>query len=190
MTSFSRGDVVVVDLGIAAKVRPCVVVSVSKPDSQRSMDADGKQLAFNDDFEDKGFGPNTHHADSYLAATLPADGTYFIQITDTQGQGGPEFAYRLRISEPRPDFALRVVPSSISLRTGMSAPLTVFALRRDGFTNAINLKLKDAPEGFSLSGARVLENQDKAQFTLKAPPQRGCARATGEPARPTQVGVA
>ncbi|HAO80368.1 MAG TPA: hypothetical protein DCQ92_15645 [Verrucomicrobia subdivision 3 bacterium] len=137
----------------------------------RLTDADGKQLAFNDDFEDKGSGLNTHHADSYLTATLPADGIYFVHLSDTQGQGGPEFAYRLRISEPQPDFALRAVPSSISLRAGMSAPVTIFALRRDGFTNAINLELKDAPAGFSLSAARIAENQDKAQFTLKAPPQ-------------------
>ena len=137
----------------------------------RLTDANGKQLAFNDDFEDKGSGLNTHHADSYLTATLPADGFYFIHLTDTQGQGGPEFAYRLRISEPQPDFALRVVPSSVSLRAGMSAPVTVFALRRDGFTNAINLELKDAPPGFSLSGARIAEGQDKVQFTVKAPAQ-------------------
>ena len=37
MTSFSRGDVVIVDLGMMAKVRPCVVVSVSNSDSQRNM---------------------------------------------------------------------------------------------------------------------------------------------------------
>jgi mRNA interferase MazF len=37
MTDFKRGDVVLVDLGMAAKVRPCVVVSISKPDSKRSM---------------------------------------------------------------------------------------------------------------------------------------------------------
>ena len=37
MTNYNRGDVVIVDLGMAAKVRPCVVVSVSKPDSQRNM---------------------------------------------------------------------------------------------------------------------------------------------------------
>ena len=37
MTSFSRGDVVVVDLGMTAKVRPCVVVSVNQPDRQRNM---------------------------------------------------------------------------------------------------------------------------------------------------------
>ena len=36
MTSFSRGDVIV-NLGMAAKIRPCVVVSVNKPDSQRNM---------------------------------------------------------------------------------------------------------------------------------------------------------
>ena len=33
-------------------------------------DAAGRQLAFNDDYEDKGAGLNTHHADSLLAATL------------------------------------------------------------------------------------------------------------------------
>ena len=37
MTKFDRGDVVIVDLGLAAKVRPCVVVSVRRPDAQRSM---------------------------------------------------------------------------------------------------------------------------------------------------------
>ena len=137
----------------------------------RLTDSVGKQLAFNDDFEDKGSGLNTHHADSYLTATLPADGTYYIHLTDTQGKGGPDFAYRLRVSEPQPDFALRVVPSSLTLRAGMSGPLTVFALRRDGFTNAIALALKDAPEGFSLSGARLAAGQDKAQFTMKAPSQ-------------------
>jgi mRNA interferase MazF len=37
MTSFNRGDVVIVDLGMVAKSRPCVVVSVSNSDSQRNM---------------------------------------------------------------------------------------------------------------------------------------------------------
>jgi mRNA interferase MazF len=37
MTNFNRGDVVVVDLGMAAKVRPCVVVSVAKSDQPRNM---------------------------------------------------------------------------------------------------------------------------------------------------------
>ena len=134
-------------------------------------DAAGRQLAFNDDYEDKGEGLETSHADSYLTATLPADGVFFIYVGDTQRQGGSDYAYRLRISEPRPDFALRVVPSSLNVRAGMSVPVTVYALRKDGFTNAINLDLKDAPPGFALNGAQVSGNQDKAEFTLKAPTQ-------------------
>ena len=37
MANFKRGDVVLVDLGMIAKVRPCVVVSIAKPDSERNM---------------------------------------------------------------------------------------------------------------------------------------------------------
>ena len=37
MTNFSRGDVVLVDMGMTAKVRPCVVVSVNTPERQRNM---------------------------------------------------------------------------------------------------------------------------------------------------------
>src|SRR5260370_3408475 len=37
MTGFKRGDVVLVDLGMQAKVRPCVVVSIPNPDRQRNM---------------------------------------------------------------------------------------------------------------------------------------------------------
>ena len=37
MTKFDRGDVVIVDLGMLAKTRPCVVVSIRQPDQERNM---------------------------------------------------------------------------------------------------------------------------------------------------------
>lgn len=37
MTNLKRGDIVLVDLGYVAKVRPCVVVSIPNADSQRNM---------------------------------------------------------------------------------------------------------------------------------------------------------
>lgn len=131
-------------------------------------DATGRQLAFNDDLEDKGSGLTTHHADSYLRATLPSDGVYYIHLGDAQRKGGEEYAYRLHISPPRPDFELRAVPSSINARAGVSAPFTVFALRKDGFTNEITLELKDAPNGFKLDGGVIPANQDRIQLTLTA----------------------
>jgi hypothetical protein len=135
----------------------------------RLTDGAGKQIAINDDHEDKASGLNTHHADSYLRATLPADGTYFVHLGDTQGKGGPEYAYRLRLGAPQPDFALRLVPSAVNLRAGSSATVTVFALRQDGFTNAITLALNDPPRGFVLGGAIIPENQDQIRLTITSP---------------------
>jgi hypothetical protein len=135
----------------------------------RLTDAAGRQLAVNDDFEDKGSGLNTHHADSYLMMTLPAEGDYFLQISDAQGKGGPQQAYRLRLSPPRPDFVLRVTPSALSFRARSTATAQVQVLRRDGFTNAIALTLKDAPLGVRLSGGNIPAGQDAVEITLKAP---------------------
>lgn len=132
-------------------------------------DAKGGQLAVNDDHEDKGAGLTTHHADPYLRATLPADGTYYLYLSDMQHQGGPEFAYRLRISPPRPDFDLRVVPSSVTARSTRTVPITVYVLRRDGFSGEIALALKDAPEGFGLGGGTVPAGEDRVQLTVTVP---------------------
>jgi hypothetical protein len=133
-------------------------------------DAAGKQLAFNDDYEDKGSGLNTHHADSYFSTVLPTNGTYYLWLGDAQHKGGPEYSYCLRLSTPQPDFALRVVPSSLNVRAGGSLPLTVYALRKDGFTNQITLVLDGAPDGFKLTGGSIPAGQNMVQVTLTAPP--------------------
>jgi hypothetical protein len=118
-------------------------------------DANGKLLAFNDDHQDPEAGANTHDADSYLMAKLPADGTYYVHLGDTARHGGDEYAYRLRISAPRPDFALRVVPTSFSLRSKGKGGVRVLAVRKDGFTGPIKLDLKDPPKGFSSRSGAV-----------------------------------
>jgi hypothetical protein len=136
----------------------------------RLTDATGRQLALNDDCEDEGAGLETHHADSRILATLPSNGAYYLYLGDVQQQGGPEYAYRLRISAPRADFELRVTPSAINTNGGMTVPLTVHALRKDGFSGEIRLALRDAPRGFVLSGAVVPAGQDRIRITLTAPP--------------------
>lgn len=133
------------------------------------LDASGQQLAINDDLEDKASGLNTHHADSYVRFKLPAAGKYFIHLGDTQHQGGAEFGYRLRLSAPRPDFELRAVPASLSVRPGGTVSFRVVALRKDGCTNDIMVALKDAPAGFKLSGGRIGVSTNEAKLTLTAP---------------------
>ncbi len=132
-------------------------------------DAKGQRLSSNDDFQDKGAGLITHQADSLLQFTLPGAGTYFVSVSDTQNHGGEAYGYRLRLSAPQPDFKLRVVPSSINARPGMTVPLTVYALRRDGYEGQIDLRLVAMPSGFSISGGRIPAQQDKVQISLSVP---------------------
>lgn len=133
----------------------------------RITDAAGAVLALNDDTEDLGSGINTHHADSVVRVKLPAKGTYYVHLNDTQHKGGDAYVYRLRISEPQPDFALRVVPSRAVMRGKESAGLTVYAIRKDGFTGTIKLDVKDPASGFMLQGPPLVGTQCVARVTLK-----------------------
>jgi hypothetical protein len=132
-------------------------------------DAHGKQLAFNDDFEDKGAAFLTHQADSRLIYRFPEKGAYYLQLADTEQNGGPDFAYRLRISSPRPDFEVRIAPSSINLRPGRTIPIDVLLLRRDGFSGAVTLRIKDGPPGLVLGGGAIPAEADTVRVTLTGP---------------------
>jgi hypothetical protein len=135
----------------------------------RLMDASGKVLAWNDDHEDKASGLMTHHADSWLKAKLPEKGIYYLQVFDAQRQGGKDFTYQLRVGAPRPDFELRVTPSTINMRLDQVAPLTVHAIRKDGFDGPIDLALQGAPDGFALTGAKIPAGRGSVRVTLSAP---------------------
>ena len=129
--------------------------------------ADGKVIALNDDHYDVGSGLNTNHADSYLMVKLPADGRYFIHIGDTTRHAGKEYAYRLRISQPQPDFALRLIPSRVDIPSKASAAVTVFAIRKDGFDGPIKLSFKDLPKGLESPGATLAAKQEVVGLALK-----------------------
>ncbi len=142
----------------------------------RLTDVSGNVLEWNDDYVLKDtdlhknmMGLFTHHADSYLMAELPQDGTYYVHLADSQNHGGEAYGYRLRITAPRPDFALRVTPSSHSVRAGGIIPIYVHALRKDEFDGEIKVVLKDAPTGFKLNGGRIPAGRDHVRMTLTAP---------------------
>jgi hypothetical protein len=151
----------------------------------RLTDASGRMVAWNDDHDDKAVGLLTDQADSYLSARLPHDGAYYVQLSDAQHHGGDEYAYRLRVGPPRPDFALCVTPSAINVPIRGVALLRIHAFRRDGFDGDIEVGLKDARTGFVLSGGRIPRGRESVQMTLAAPPEPpGRPGRPGRPARP------
>lgn len=136
----------------------------------RLTDKSGRVLEWNDDLKELNTGLLTHQADSYLRARLPENGVYYLHLSDSQQQGGEAYGYRLRISSPQPDFALRVTPSSINVPAGRAVPINMHVLRKDGFDGEIEVVLKDAPAGFTLSGGRIPAGCDCIRMTLTAPP--------------------
>lgn len=135
------------------------------------MDGHGQNVATNDDVKDKAEGFLTHQADSALSAVLPADGPYTVVIYDTQGGGGNEYAYRLRMGSPMPDFELRVTPAAVVLPQNGSALVTVYAIRRDGFDGEIRLNLADPASGLTLDAGVIPAGVEKITTTLSASSQ-------------------
>lgn len=142
----------------------------------RLTDADGEVIAWNDDFVIKEnhlhidhTGLTTHHADAYLSATFPRNGDYFLQLSDAQGDGSDQHAYRLRVSPPQPDFDLRVTPSGIAGGRHANVPVTVHVLRQDGLDAPIDLELLDAPRGARLIGGGISRGATTARLTLVMP---------------------
>ena len=157
-------------------------------DSKLSLlDHRGSTLVHNDDFMEKdghlhtGRGLITHHADSYLRATLPEDGPYFLVIGDSQAHGGSAYAYRLRLSAPEPRFRALVTPSAIVARAGGHTPLSFHVDRQDGFEGAVDIELVDAPGGYRLQAARIPAGCDHVRATLVVPRGRGKATAADGP---------
>ncbi|MCA9052820.1 MAG: hypothetical protein KDA75_03240 [Planctomycetaceae bacterium] len=129
----------------------------------------GNEIAFNDDLEDRSQALTTHHADSHLTVNLPRNGVYFIQLTDAQRAGGSDFVYRMQVTVPRPDYELRITPATIIARPGAITPITVHALRTDGFSDEIQLSLINPPNGFQLDGGIIPAGADQVQCTLRTP---------------------
>ncbi len=133
-------------------------------------DSRGKILATHDDLTNVFTGLLTDPCDSALNTRLPADDTYEVRVRDTRGKGGPDFHYRLRISEPRPDFELWVTPSTLSIPLGGTVRANVHVRRLDGFTGPIALQLDNPPLGIGCDGGNIPSNATENVITLSCWP--------------------
>ncbi|HVF86951.1 MAG TPA: PPC domain-containing protein [Pyrinomonadaceae bacterium] len=123
--------------------------------------------------------------DSYINFTAPADGAYFVRLTDVRGGvGGDNFAYRLTLAERSPDYTLTVNPGSPNVPLGGSVHLTVTANRIDGFDGAIDVKLENLPKGLTATTGKILPGHFTTVLTISCPADLvNAARLSGSPLR-------
>lgn len=109
-------------------------------------------------------------SDSYLLFDPPSDGRYFVRISDATGRGGSEAVYRLSVRLPQPDFEIKVTPSAPGVWKGNGVPVTVTAIRRDGYTGPIEVKWAQVPAGFEIPNTFIEAEQESATVPLFAHP--------------------
>ncbi len=151
------------------------------------LNAAGQELARNDETvdPDPALALLTHHADSRLIYNFPTAGDYVVRIKNLQPGGGDEYAYRLLIGPPRPDFYLRLTPDNPRMTRGDTTALTIKAIRIDGFGGEIALRVANLPQGYSASSAFIPAGQDTARLTVTAPMKTSTALVL-----PTVLGTA
>ena len=106
--------------------------------------------------------------DSLISFTAPADGEYIARLRDVRGLGGDDFAYRLNIREPRPDFELSVSPRNPNVPRGGSIPVTVTALKREGFNAPIEVSFASLPAGLKATKNTIAPGLDNTTLLLSA----------------------
>src|SRR5207245_11232075 len=121
------------------------------------------RLAYRNDDGGPGFGK-----DSRLRFTAPADGEYIVKLRDVRGLAGEDYAYRLALHPPAPDFQLSVTPRNPNVPIGGRIPLTVTALRMDDFDGPIEVALEDLPAGIHATKGVIAPGQISMTLLLSA----------------------
>jgi hypothetical protein len=139
--------------------------------------------------------------DPVLPFTAPADGIYWLQVADRfHTRGGPEFAYRVRITPfgGEPDFQLQlpadtlaVVRPSSKVTGGANANVqppspqqankgkfAVQALRLGGFKGAIDLTVDGLPAGVTCPKTTIAANQNSANLIFDVSPDAKTTAST------------
>jgi len=106
--------------------------------------------------------------DSRLRFTAPADGEYIVRLRDVRGLHGDDYAYRLTVRPPAPDFKLSVNPSHPNVPVGGRIPVTVTALRLDDFDGPIDVTVDDLPAGLSATRGVIEPGQVSTTLLLSA----------------------
>lgn len=91
--------------------------------------------------------------------TVPADGTYTVEIRDVHLRGGANFEYALSITRSEPYFQLLVDTDKTQLSPGLFNVIFVRALKKNGFDEEISLQIDGLPPGVTATTGRILKGK-------------------------------
>jgi hypothetical protein len=144
----------------------------------------GGSLANNDD---------TGGPDSFARLTIPADGDYFVSVRDQLKSGGPEFVYRVEITETQPSLVIRLperrqyIPTTLVIPQGNHSAVMV-AAQRQNFAGELAISFEGLPPGVTATliplAAGLQEIPVVFSAAADAPPAGALVGITGKTTDP------
>jgi hypothetical protein len=118
----------------------------------------------NDDGADRKLG-----TDSKLTFRAPADGAYFVRVTDTRNFTGDRNLYALTVRRAAPDFNISIDGMNPTVAKGSGQRFAINVDRIDGFDGEIRVEISDLPSGFVASNPIIIQAGHSTAFgTLNA----------------------
>lgn len=94
---------------------------------------------------------------SRLIFTVPEDGAYTVRVSDTRGDGGDGYNYRLAIRPARPAFKASMDKLNPEIRKGAGREVVVRVDRFDEFDGPVTFELQGLPESLTSSFPVTIE---------------------------------
>lgn len=130
-------------------------------------DAKGNRLGNNDD---------SGSPDSYLRWKAPADGDFFLQVSDQLSRGGPTFTYRVEVTPVAPRITVwlpEMVQNSNQERRAIVVPkgnryASLVRVKRSDIGGALELSPQDLPPGVTVTGTAMDKSTDTVPMVFEA----------------------
>ena len=122
------------------------------------FDSQGELVAEHDDLM-SGQGTVIGNPDSMLHFRPKVAGRFRLVVRDRIDRSGPDMAYRLRIEEREPGFALLSDPENLNVRPGETERVGVLMTPEPGFGRAVDVWIEDPPRGISANIGRFRADQ-------------------------------
>lgn len=132
------------------------------------FDAAGAMLAEADDTPGSPQAWAWSAKDSVLRFHAPADGRYFVAVSDVNGRGGDQFVYYLRAEPDGPDFELFGEYYYAMLAPGTRMLWFARIKRLNGFDGPVTLGVEGLPPGVEMAPATIPAGMEHCALILSA----------------------
>lgn len=153
---------------------PVVLIQNAKGEDLSELDDSGPQYQGS---------INGRNRDPEGRFTAPAAGKYYVLLTDRYQRGGARFLYRLRLSEPIPDYRAVLLhtteprPSAPTVRQGGSTDYRLIIIRQDGWDGEVHYQAEGLPTGVTCTPGVVGLTMQYAPVVFTAAPDAPPAEA-------------